>query len=178
MDPAVKKRIDQAWKDSQEWVAEFDGTPNLTLLINVPVEWVAPGLAALAAQTENFRITSIAAGKPDAPQFIDLAALPEHLALLQEGKLAELSVNYAVRFEAFDLDIHTIIYPVKPEKVALELDWWSDQVFSAETENYAQFAALMEYFIGLQKLFNAPNLFISPESGKDPKEGEEYWVEV
>lgn len=178
MDTALKARMDKAWQESQAWITAFSGAPHLALLVDVPPEKVQPALASLAGQAENFRITSIPAGKLDETQFITLEAFPENLALLQAGKLAELSVSYAVRLPAFDLDIHILFYALENGNVSLELDWWSDQVFSAETDNYAQFAALMDYFLALQKLFAAPSLYISPESGKDPDEGADDWVEV
>lgn len=173
-----QKRIDQAWESCKGWITEFDGSPTVTLLVNVPPDALLPGLSTLAQKSENFRITSISAQKPALPQFIPLESLPENLALLRDGKLAELSINYAARLEAMDLDIHLVVHPLENQKVSLELDWWSDQVFSEEEDNEAQFKALMGYFIELQALFSASNLFASPESGKDPRQAAESWVEI
>lgn len=178
MDESIKKRIERAWERCKGWITAFDGTPMVALLVDVPVSSVVPGLQALAQQVENFRMTSIPAGHADRAEFIPLEALPGHWLMLQEKKLAELSANYGVRREAFELDIHLILYALDPQKAALELDWWNDQVFSEETDNPDQFFALMEYFIGLQSLFGAPGLHLSPEAGKDPAGGMEAWVEV
>lgn len=177
-DTSLQKRIDQAWEDSKDWIANFDGTPTITLLVDVPGDSFLSAITTHAGNTENFRISSMAAGQPDAVQFIPLEALPQHLALLQENKIAELSINYAVRSEAFDLDIHMVVYPLKNGKLALELDWWSDQVFSDETDNYAQFRVLGAYFAGLQTLFSSPHLFISPEAGKFASDDTDLWVEI
>lgn len=62
--------------------------------------------------------------------------------------------------------------------VSLQLDWWSDQVFSEETDNPAQFAALALYFLRLQALFEAPAVFLSAESGLDPGVETDEWVEL
>jgi hypothetical protein len=98
--------------------------------------------------------------------------------MLQEKKLAELNVNYAFRSEAFDLDLHLVIFPLKDNNVSVELVWWNDQVFSAETDHIAQFNALLTYFVELQGLFAAEGLFLSPERGGDPSQSEESWIEV
>jgi hypothetical protein len=171
-------RIDQAWVESQDWITEFDGTPHLALLLNADPERIFPAFGELAAETENLRVTSIPAEGGHTPQFIPLEALPQHLELQKEGKLEELSVNYARRVEAFDLDIRLIIHRLEG-KLALELVWWSDQVFSEETDNKTQFQELAQYFIYLQQKFGAQNLFISPDSGRlAAEEGVENWVEI
>lgn len=177
MDAAVQKRIDQAWKVSQGWIMEFSGAPTVTLFVNVPSEAVFPGLSAIAGEAENLRITVIA-DKPAEPQFIPLDAVPAQLQLLLEGKNAEVSANWATHRPEFDLDVHMVIHPLGNGLVSLELDWWSDQVFSDEEDNPAQFRALMDYFIGLQQQFSAPNLFLSAESGLDPNAQDNAWVEV
>jgi len=177
-DPALKKRVEQAWREARDWITEFDGSPNIALLVNVRAAALLPGLRALAEETENFRITAIFSDRKDEPEFISLDDFAGHLEGLKEGRIEELSVNYAWRSDAFDLDIHMVIHQVDAEKAALEVVWWSDQVFSAETNDLEQFSALAAYFIHLQDLFSAENLFISPEGGRDPLLDEEGWVEI
>lgn len=178
MDPSEKKRIDQAWEEVNDWITQFTGAPTITLLMEVPAEAVLPGLRMLEQQTENLRITAIPADLPDVPRFISLETVDDYLNQLLEDKIAELSVNFGVRAEEFDLDVHMILYWISSEKLALELVWWSDQVFSEETDDYAQFTALMAYFIELQKLFSSSALFLSPESGVSPGQKKEAWVAV
>jgi len=192
MEAAAKKRIDQAWPGAKNWVADFTGAPTTALLVNVPADQVAPALAEMSAQVQNVRITTILADKPSEALFVEIGALPLQVEQLFSGKLAELSVNWAVQQEAFDLDIHLVIHPLtaaqqsrageNPEAekrlVSLQLDWWSDQVFSEETDNQAQFTALASYFIDLQAIFQATNLFLSAEGGLDPGAENDDWVEI
>lgn len=178
MDPSKKKRIDQAWEEVRDWITEFTGAPAITMLVEVPADAVVPGLRSLAEQSENLRITAIPTDMPDAPRFITLESVDDYLEQLLEDKISELSVNFGVRAEEFDLDIHMIIYWMNSEKLALELVWWSDQVFSEETDDYAQFTALVDYFTSLQSMFSSPTLFLSPESGISPGQKKEAWVEV
>ena len=177
-DRSIPTRIDQAWREAQDWIVEFDGSPTITLLVDVPPAKVEPGLHSLSQEGENFRISVISSGLQDGAEFIPIETFSGYFTSLRGGNLEELSVNYAVRREAFDLDVHMVIYPLRNEKVSLELVWWSDQVFSEETDNAAQFTALMEYFISLQNLFAAAGLYISPESGLHAGEALEGWVEV
>lgn len=173
----VQDRIDQAWENSKDWVMSFDGTPNTTVLVGISKPGLLSGMQALAGQTENFRVTTIPVGQMDAAQFIQLDSLGEALEQLKEGKLEELSANYAVRQEAFDLDIRLVIYWIENQSAAVELYWWTDQVFSIETDQPAQFAALMRYFIEVQNLFDASNLYVTPE-GLGQGDEVEHWVEV
>lgn len=175
MDADVQGRIERAWGESKGWITDFDGSPTMTLLINIPEERVFPGIEELAEESENLRITALVTS--DEPRFITLDEFPQYLEQLRQGELTELSVNYAVRLEAFDLDIHTVAYPTGKEKehFALEFVWWSDQVFSSETDDAAQFQALMEYFLHLQEVFGAQQVFVSPERGMEKLEG---WVQV
>lgn len=177
-DSALKKRVEQAWSEAREWITDFDGSPTITLLVNVPAAGLLPGLRALAEETENFRITAIFSDRKDDPEFISLDDFADHLDGLKEGRVDELSVNYASRSGAFDLDIHMVIHWIDAEKLALQVVWWSDQVFSAETDHLEQFSALAAYFIHLQDLFSAANLFISPEGDRDPLLNLEGWVEL
>lgn len=178
MESPHKTRIERAWVNARNWITEFSGTPMVALLVNVSVINLLPGLQAIASASESFRITAIPADRPAEPAFISLETLADHIVGLFSGKLAELSANWAIRREAFELDIHMIIHPVEAHTASLELDWWSDQAFSIETDNLAQFAALMEYFIDLQQRFGSSNLFLSSESGLDPANEDDAWVEV
>lgn len=173
MDEELKSRIEQAWENTREWITQFEGAPALALLLGVPETAVLPGFSAISQEAENFRVTAIPAENKNAAQFIQLDDFSAQLNLLKEGKVWELSANYAIRREAFDLDIHVVVYHLEEEKLALELSWWSDQVFSSETDNLTQFTALADYFIELQKLFSAQYLYLRPEQG-----GEEDWVEI
>jgi hypothetical protein len=185
------KRIEQAWAGAKGWVTEFTGAPTSALLVNAPAENVAPGLTQLASQAQALRITIIPANKPSEAQFVELESVAAQMERLLAGELAELSANWAVQQEAFDLDLRMIVHPLgnnrKPlpgdnqppaRLVSLQLDWWSDQVFSEETDDPAQFAALATYFLELQQLFGAANLFLSAESGLDPQAQGDDWVEV
>lgn len=178
MDITVQKRIDQAWDGAKGWITEFGGSPTATLLTEVPPDKVVPGFSAIAGGAENFRITAIPQGSLEGTKFISLEEFPAHLEQLLQGKLGELSVNWAVRNPAFELDLHAVIYPLEKGTVSLLIDWWSDQVFSVEEDNRAQFAALMAYFLELQALFEAANLFLSAESSLDPTAEDESWIEV
>ncbi len=175
MEFAMKRRIDPAWQGCAPWIVEIDGSPTITLLVEVPIESLLPGLKTLAENSENLRITRISSVKAIPPQFIPLESFLEELQKLQSEQTADLSVNFEISRDAFDLDLHMVIHPVKEGKAALELAWWSDQVFSAEADSLAQFQALASYFIELQGVFGAGGLFISPESGLA---SEESWVEL
>lgn len=185
------KRIEQAWAGAKSWIAAFTGAPTTALLVNAPAAGVAPGLAQVAEQAQNLRITIIRADKPNEAQYTALESAAEQVGHLISGELVELSANWAVQQAAFDLDLHMIVHPLasspKPQTVdapapaqlvSLQIDWWSDQVFSEETDNPAQFAALADYFIALQQVFGAGNLFLSAESGLDPQSQGDEWVEV
>jgi len=175
METGLKNRIDLAWQGCAPWIVEFDGSPMITLLVDIPLGSLVPGLTTLAEVSENLRITRISSTKAIPPQFISLESFLEEMEKLQSEQTAELNVNFAAKRDEFDLDLHMVIHPVKEGKAALEVVWWSDQVFSAETDNQAQFEALARYFIELQGLFGAGGLFISPESGMG---SDESWVEV
>lgn len=178
MQPATQKRIDQAWVNCKGWITEIEGSPAITLFTNVPVASLFPALQSIASDSENFRLTAIPAAHPDKPEFIPLESFPGDLARLQEDKLAELNSNYTIKTKAFELDIHLVIFPMKDQKAAVQLIWWNDQVFLDDTDSYAQFKSLMNYFIDLQALFSAQNLFVSPETGEDPTQALDSWVEI
>lgn len=173
-----QQRIEKAWEHARGWITDFSGAPMVSLLVNVPALNLLPGLKSVAAEAESLRITAIPADRPAEPAFVGLETLADQIDALFSGRLAQLSANWAVRSELFELDIHLIVHPVEARTAALELDWWSDQVFSAETDDPAQFAALLGYFIGLQKRFGSPQLFLSSESGLDPAVADDAWVEV
>ena len=137
-----------------------------------------PALDSLSGRTENFRITAIPISQPDAAQFISLESFPEFLAGLREETIADLHINYAYRAGAFDLDIHLTVFGAENHQLVLELVWWSDQVFSEETDDHEQFNQLMAYFIDLQKLFSASHLMISSESTRGPGLEAEDWIEI
>ncbi len=178
MDQSTKNRIALAWEKCKDWITEFDGAPTITLLGDVPPDSVLPAVQQIEQQSENLRITVIPTGKPDSPQFVPLASLSAHLAGLQAGEFEEVSLNYAVRFEEFDLDIHAVIFPPENHKLILEFVWWSDQVFSEETNDFLQFEALMSYFIQLQNLFSSPQLIITAEEDVQDLSAHESWVVV
>jgi hypothetical protein len=74
--------------------------------------------------------------------------------------------------------VHVILHLLPVDKAALELVWWSDQVFSIETDDLAQFQALAEYFVELQAIFQSSQIFISKESGLEHDGNGEAWVEI
>ena len=174
----LQKRIDRAWNGCKDWITRFEGSPTEAFLMDVSVQALMPALQGIAQQTENFRISTISGAQPDQATFISLDSLQENIDLLQRGDLAELNINYAVRSEAFDLDIHSVLYLLDKQRAALEFIWWADQVFSEETDNYQQFKALMMYFIELQNLFQARTLLVSPEIGIRSGQEVENGVEV
>ncbi len=171
-------RIKQGWKDCRGWIATFDGSPTITLLVGVPDSAMIPALSSLSEQTENFRITVIPNSRTDAAQFVALETFPEHLASLRAEAIADLNVNYGFSSPDFDLDIHMTVFAAENHQSVLELVWWSDQVFSEETDNQAQFQALMKYFIHLQELFSASHLMVSSESSRGPGLDAEDWIEI
>lgn len=175
METNQEKRIDLAWRECKTWITGFDGAPRLALLVDVPLGALQSGLAGLAGGVENLRLTCIPAKSATAPERFELDEFPGRLAQLLSGEAMELSANFAMRSAAFDLDLHAILHPVKEGRLALEIVWWSDQVFSSETDDEAQFQALAQYFIQLQQTFQAGGLFLSPESGLGD---EDEWVEV
>ncbi len=175
METNQETRIDLAWRECKTWITGFDGAPRLALLVDVPLEALQPGLVELAGEVEDLRLTCIPSKSATAPERFELDEFPARLAQLLGGDAAELSANFAVRSTAFDLDLHAILHPVKEGRLALQIVWWSDQVFSSETDDEAQFQALARYFIQLQQAFQAGGLFLSPESGLAD---EDEWVEV
>lgn len=173
-----KSRIERAWESARSWITEFTGEPMIALFVNAPRPMLLPGLQAIAGASETLRITVIPADRPVEPVFIALDEFAENIESLYAGKLAELSANWDYQNEQFTLDLHLIIHPVGSQTAALELDWWSDQVFSSETDDPAQFAALLGYFIAIQEQFASPGLFIGSERGLDPDFQDGSWVEV
>lgn len=171
-------RIEQGWKACRGWITAFDGAPAIALLAGVPDAALSPAISHLSENTEDFRITIIPAAQPDAARFIPLEDFSEQLDGLRSGLIADLNINYGLRGPAFDLDIHLTVYAAENQQLVLELVWWSDQVFSEETDNFAQFKALMEYFIGLQELFSASHLLVSSESAQGPGQEAEDWIEI
>lgn len=178
VESSTDSRIEQGWKDCRSWIASFDGSPTITLLVGVPDSAMFPALRSLAGRTENFRITVIPLSQSDAAQFIALESFPEHLASLRAETIADLNVNYGFSCPEFDLDIHLTVFAAENHQLVLELVWWSDQVFSEETDNRAQFQALMKYFIDLQQLFSASHLMVSSESNRGPGLEAEDWIEI
>lgn len=174
----LQKRIDLAWNQCKDWITRFEGSPTEAFLMDIPLDALSPALQTIAQQTEGFRISTISARQHDLAEFISLDSLQKNIELLQSGELAELNVNYAVRSEAFELDIHSVLYLLEKQKFVLELIWWTDQVFSEETDNYQQFKALMVYFINLQNLFQAKTLLVSPEIGASSGQEVEKGVEI
>lgn len=171
-------RIEQGWKACRGWITSFDGSPTITLLVGVPDTAMFSALDSLRGRSENFRITAIPVSQPDGAQFIALEAFPEYLAALRAETIADLNINYAHRAEAFDLDLHLTVFAAENQRLVLELVWWSDQVFSEETDDRAQFGQLMAYFIGLQALFSAAHLMVSSESSRGPGLDPEDWIEI
>jgi hypothetical protein len=148
------------------------------LFANVTAASLFPAPQSIAHDSENFRLTAIPAAHPDQPHFIPIESFPDNLTLLVEDKLAELSANYTIKTEAFELDLHLVIFLMKDQKAAIQLVWWNDQVFLDETDPYAQFKSLINYLLDLQALFSAQNLFVSPETGEDPVQAIESWVDI
>lgn len=175
METSEATRINLAWRECKGWITGFDGTPRLTLLIDVPLDAIQPGLEELASQVENLRFTCIPAKSATMPERFELSEFSGQLAKLLSGEAAELSANFVLCHPAFDLDLHLVLHPIKEGRLALEAAWWSDQVFSSETDDEAQFQALARYFIQFQQTFQAGGLFLSSESGL---EDEDEWVEV
>jgi hypothetical protein len=171
-------RIEQGWKACRSWIASFDGSPTITLLVGVPDKAMFPALASLSKRAEDFRITAIPVSQPESAQFISLEAFPEHLTALRAETIADLNVNYAHRSEAFDLDIHLTVFAAENQQLVLELVWWSDQVFSEEADDHEQFRQLMAYYIDLQELFSASHLMVSSESTRGPGLEAEDWIEI
>jgi len=171
-------RIEQGWKSCRTWITAFDGSPNVTLLVGVPDSAMLPALRSLSDRTEDFRITIIPASQPDGAQFVSLDQFTEYLAGLREETVADLNINYVLRSDAFDLDLHMTVFAARDHQLVLELVWWSDQVFSEETDNPDQFRLLMDYFIGLQELFSAAHLMVSSESIRGPGMEADDWVEI
>ena len=171
-------RIEKGWKECRGWITSFDGSPTITLLVGVPDTAMFPALDRLSRLTENFRITAITVAQPDGAQFISLEAFPEHLAALRADTIADLNINYVHNADAFDLDIHLTVFAAENQQLVLELVWWSDQVFSEETDNPEQFRQLMGYFIGLQALFSASHLMVSSESNRGPGQRVDDWIEI
>jgi len=171
-------RIDRSWKACRGWITTFDGSPTVILLVSVPDTAMLPALRSLSERAENLRITKIPANQPDEAQFTSLEAFPENLAELRAETIADLHVNYAHRSPAFDLDIHLTVFAAEKQQLVLEFVWWSDQVFSEETDHYAQYKALMEYFIDLQELFSASHLMLNSESAGGPGMDIEDWIEI
>lgn len=173
-----QKRIEHAWSQCKDWIAAFDGSPSETFLINVPFSIIPMVLPQLAAKTENFRVSVIPNNQPELAEFIALDLVEAGLQRLIKGEIAELHVNYAVRMEAFDLDLHCIIDSMDTGNASLEFFWWIDQVFMEETDFYEQFKTLMAYFIELQTLFQAATLLVSQEIGTNTGEEIGNGVEI
>lgn len=170
----LQNRIDRSWKECRSWITKFDGSPNETYLLPVAMYVLPQALQALSLQTENFRVSVISTEA----RFISLDELPENLDRLQQKEIEELNANFTVRLASFDLDIHMIVYLLEPSRVALELDWWADQVFSEDSDPFNEFQSLIRYFVSLQDLFHSPHLYLSPETGEKPGQQTTAWVEV
>ncbi len=173
-----EKRIERAWKESKDWVAEFSGSPAKTYLMNVPAKSLPEALQRLAQQSENFRVSVISGQHQDEARFVGLETVPENLNLLMKDEIAELSFGFSAPLAGFVLDIRMIVYPLDSENYALELVWWRDQAFPDDADPQERFRILASYFIQLQVLFHAPNLFIGPETEEMPSKESRAWVEI
>jgi hypothetical protein len=176
--PSTSQRIERSWRQCKHWITQFDGSPTIAMLVEVQADSILPALQILSKSTDKFRLTRIGAGRRDSADFINLIDFADELSLLQQAETAELNVNFGYRSPNFDLDIHMIIHPLDADRVSLELVWWSDQVFSIESDNTMQFQSLAGYLIELQQLFDASQLFIAPESGLAPHTDEGMWTEI
>ncbi|MGE5222268.1 MAG: hypothetical protein ACM3PY_07515 [Omnitrophica WOR_2 bacterium] len=170
----LQNRIDRAWEECRSWIAKFDGSPNEAYLLPVEQNILPQAFQALSRQSENFRVSTIS----KEARFISLDELQKNLELLQKKEVEELNANFTARLNSFSLDIHMIIYQLEPSRVALELDWWGDQVFSEAGDPFKEFQELIPYFVSLQELFNSPHLYLSPETGEKPGQQTTAWVEV
>lgn len=175
---ANEKRIVRAWRKCKSWITGFTASPTKTYLMNVPENSLAQNMQALAQQSENFRVSVISGQHQDESYYIGLEALPENLDLLIKDEIAELSMNFSAQLTEFVLGIRMIVFPLVSQLYALELEWWGDQVFPDDVDDYARFQILMRYFITLQGLFHAANLFVGPETAEMPGQETEAWVEI
>jgi hypothetical protein len=104
--------------------------------------------------------------------------IQSNLERLQSGAVDDLNVNFSAPVDGFSLDLHVIVHLLRNMTAGLEIVWWSDQAFTEGTDPFTQFQVVMEYFLSLQKLFNAQGLFIGPENLDKPGPETIQWIDV
>jgi hypothetical protein len=181
---AQKRRIDQAWRLSKDWIAEFDGSARQAYLTNVNVDGLPGAINSLANETGGLRVSTISAGdgeggdQPVHGEFVSPETIRDQVSRLQRDEIDGLNVDFSVRLKELDFDLHVVVVTMGKQKVDLEMVWWPDQVFLDNSDHALAFEALLGYFISLQERLKASKLYIGPETFERPGPGSQDWVEV
>ncbi|HVN54250.1 MAG TPA: hypothetical protein VMT46_07960 [Anaerolineaceae bacterium] len=177
MDPS-SARIQNAWRQASSWITENSGSANQAFLTNVPTGRLAFGIATLAAQTRNLRISAIPKGEVENIGVLDLASGDEAAAALGRKDTASVNVDYSISIDGMELDIHTIVERTPSGALDLNLVWWPDQAFPEDEDPHPRFDAILNFFIRLQDLFSAKRLYLGSDTPEKPAPGSIDWIEV
>jgi hypothetical protein len=181
---AQKRRIEQAWRMSKDWITESDGSARQAYLASVNVDALPGVIGALAEESGGLRVSTISAGDEDGGEqpmhgeFVSPETIRQQVSRLQRDEIDGLNVDYPVRLKELVIDLHVVVVTMGKQKVDLEIVWWPDQVFLDDGDPVQAFEALLGYLISLQDRLKASKLYIGPETFESPGPGSLDWVEV
>ena len=177
-----QKRIQQAWKECESWITDFAGSAIQAYFTEVQMERLPETISSLLKRTRNLRASIFTKGEEQAAEYIALETLYTNVQRLEQGEIDGVSVDFTSSFASFDLDFHLIVYALGENQLEVELVWWSDQVFTDESDEagdaYQRFEAIMNLFIQLQETFRATHFLMGPELYEHPGPETESWIEV
>jgi len=177
-----QERIQQAWQECNSWITDFAGSAIQAYFTEVQLERLPEVVSNLMTKTRNFRASIFTKGEDQPAQFIPPETLYTSVQRLERGEIDGVSVDFTNSFESFDLDFHLIVYALGRNLLEIELVWWTDQVFTDESDEagdaYQRFEAFMNFLIDLQEAFHAPHLLMGPEIYERPGPETESWIEV
>ncbi len=175
-------RIVQAWKACQDWITDFSGSAVQAYYTEVRLERLPNAISSLITQTRDFRVSVYTKNEERPADFIAPEAVFANILRLEQGEVEGISLDFTAPFPSFDLDFHLIIYPLGNHAFELELVWWTDRVFTDESDQsgdtYQRFETLVSFLIDLQNAFQSPHLLMGPEIYEHPGPETESWIEV
>ena len=177
-----KNRIEQAWKGCRDWITDFSGSAVQAYFTEVNLERLPNAISSLMTQTRDFRVTVYGKSEDHPAEFIPPGELYTNILRLEKGEVDGISLDFTAPFSSFDVDFHFIFYPSSKNMLELELVWWTDRIFTDESDQagdtYPRFEVLMSFLLDLQESIQAPHLLMGPEIYEHPGPETESWIEV
>lgn len=171
-------RIELAWRHCRGWITEATGAPVETYLMGANAQALPEALQTLRAQSPDLRLMVISAEAGDQSMPVDPGAAGVTLARLAAGTVGGVDANFTVALEDFDLSIHMIVHPTEAGEMNLELIWWGDEAFPDGSDYRQRFRQIAAYWIGLQALVQAREIYIGPEAVEPPGPRSAGWVKL